>query len=278
MNLTYAHLSDRRLERLANELNLTLDQALGLMCAFWLRSQESLLIDGDVVSVTSHMRVGDGGDTAKATLLTAMVESRYLEELGGGQFRVLDNVQPVRIRNIRRQASVKGVAVQAEQRRAPKSAKAKPKSKPAPRAKKAASKEVVSEDHIANSYTWSAYSTAYEQRYGTTPTRNAKVNKQIEYFVKRVGREEAPRIIAYYVTLNNTLYCKLWHSWDLALKDAETLRSQWKTNSSSSNLETRFRQQQSDYEAEMRNIEAEERLRQQVSSGDHDIYNDAVIP
>ena len=77
--------------------------------------------------------------------------------------------------------------------------------------------------------TWDAYSQAYTHRYGVEPTRNRKVNSQLKQFTERVPIEEAPAIVAFYLSHNNAYYLRTSHSTDALLKDAEKLRTEWQT-------------------------------------------------
>lgn len=79
----------------------------------------------------------------------------------------------------------------------------------------------------ANRKCWEAYRGAYRNRWGVDPLRDAKTNSAISNFVKRVGEEDAPAIIEFYVSHNDGFYLKQTHAVGLALKDAETLRTQW---------------------------------------------------
>lgn len=78
--------------------------------------------------------------------------------------------------------------------------------------------------------TWDAYATAYQQRYGVAPVRNATVNSQLAAFVRRLGQEEAPSVAAHYVTSNNAYYVRKGHAVGPMLTDAEKLRMEWATN------------------------------------------------
>lgn len=77
--------------------------------------------------------------------------------------------------------------------------------------------------------TWQAYSEAYIERYGTEPVRNAKINGMLVYLVQRLGAAEAPLVAAYYVRSHFRLYVSAGHAVDLLLRDAEKLRTEWKT-------------------------------------------------
>jgi hypothetical protein len=75
--------------------------------------------------------------------------------------------------------------------------------------------------------TWNAYSTAYFDRYGSQPVRNAKVNALIAQLVARLGADEAPRVASFYVMHNGRNYVQATHTVDLLVRDAEGLRTQW---------------------------------------------------
>ena len=77
---------------------------------------------------------------------------------------------------------------------------------------------------------WTAYASAYLERYGTEPVRNAKVNGQLKQFIQRIPADEAPAVAAFYVMHANHWYQQKGHAVDCMLKDAESLRTQWATN------------------------------------------------
>ena len=89
-------------------------------------------------------------------------------------------------------------------------------------------KEPKVEQPSPGALTWNAYAAAYEERYGTAPKRNAKVNGQLAQLVARLGAEEAPRVAAFYVSVNRNLYVSAGHVTDLLLRDAERLHTDWK--------------------------------------------------
>ena len=77
--------------------------------------------------------------------------------------------------------------------------------------------------------TWKSYSTAYFNRYGTDPVRNAKVSSQIKQFVARIGATESPPVAAHFVASNSQFYVSKGHAVGLLLADAEKLRTEWAT-------------------------------------------------
>lgn len=82
---------------------------------------------------------------------------------------------------------------------------------------------------VNGSAVWDAYKKAFSERYGTPPTRNAKVNGQISAFAKRLPEDEAAPVAAYFVTHSNAYYVQRGHSVDCLLRDAEKLRMEWAT-------------------------------------------------
>jgi hypothetical protein len=76
---------------------------------------------------------------------------------------------------------------------------------------------------------WQAYGDAYENRYGTRPLRNGKVNSCVLNFLKRVPAEEAPHIAAHYLRNNSAFYVAKGHDFSYLLADAEKLRTEWAT-------------------------------------------------
>ena len=77
--------------------------------------------------------------------------------------------------------------------------------------------------------TWKAYADAYQDRYGTPPVRNAKVNGQLAQLVARLGADEAPAVARFYLGHQSGLYVSSMHATDLLLRDAEKLRTEWAT-------------------------------------------------
>lgn len=77
---------------------------------------------------------------------------------------------------------------------------------------------------------WNAYADAYEQRYGTAPVRNAKINGQVRQLVQRLGRAEAPPVAAFYVRINDAFLIRRAHELGALIASAEGYRTQWATN------------------------------------------------
>lgn len=76
---------------------------------------------------------------------------------------------------------------------------------------------------------WESYLSAYSLRYKVEPTRNPKVNSQINNLGQRLG-EDAIEVVSFYVRHNDSLYFKAQHTIGLCLTHAEALHTQWKRN------------------------------------------------
>lgn len=76
---------------------------------------------------------------------------------------------------------------------------------------------------------WKAYSDSFFNRYRTEPVRNAKVNAQVGQLAKRLG-QEAVDVVRFYLAHNKAFYVSKTHEFGLCLSDAESLRTQWATN------------------------------------------------
>ncbi len=76
--------------------------------------------------------------------------------------------------------------------------------------------------------TWTAYSAAYERRYGAKPVRNATVNAKVKQFVQRIGYEESPHVAEFFADrVNERLVVQRMHDLGLLLSGAEGYRTQW---------------------------------------------------
>ncbi|MDH0638217.1 hypothetical protein N5D52_14815 [Pseudomonas sp. GD03860] len=75
---------------------------------------------------------------------------------------------------------------------------------------------------------WSAYSIAYQARYGADPVRNAKINRQVVDLWKRLGAEAA-EVAAYFVSINDSYLIRNCHDLGSLLSKCESYRTQWAT-------------------------------------------------
>jgi len=90
--------------------------------------------------------------------------------------------------------------------------------------------KLTPEETEANKATWTAYATAYKNRYGVEPLRNAQVNGIISKFVKAVSQEDAPSIARFFINISNQYYVLKLHDIKIMLADAGAIRTQWLTN------------------------------------------------
>ncbi|HDS1582171.1 TPA: helix-turn-helix domain-containing protein [Stenotrophomonas maltophilia] len=77
--------------------------------------------------------------------------------------------------------------------------------------------------------TWGAYAIAYRDRHGVAPVRNAKVNANVKQIVQRLGREEAPAVAAWFLTVNERYVVQGMHDLGQLLARCEAYRTQWAT-------------------------------------------------
>lgn len=77
--------------------------------------------------------------------------------------------------------------------------------------------------------TWAAYRSAYRLRHGVDPVRNAKVNTNVRDLVKRLGRDEAPQVAGWFLSVNEQYAVKRMHDLGVLLAGAEAYRTQWAT-------------------------------------------------
>lgn len=84
-------------------------------------------------------------------------------------------------------------------------------------------REKKAKEEIDTAPTWESYFSSFEVRYKTYPQRNAIVNNQIKQIVRRVGSEDAPVLMEFYLSLSDAFYMRVMHSVGQCLKDAETL-------------------------------------------------------
>lgn len=76
---------------------------------------------------------------------------------------------------------------------------------------------------------WACYASAYEEKYGATPVRNAQVNGQLAQLVARLGADDAPQVAGWFLGHRNGLYVAAMHPTNLLLRDCEKLRTEWAT-------------------------------------------------
>lgn len=98
--------------------------------------------------------------------------------------------------------------------------------------------------------TWTAYKSAYAQRYGTEPIRNASVNAKVKQLVQRLGAE-APAVAEFFVaSVGDAFVVRNCHAIGVLLQGAEAYRTQWATGRAMTNTKARqLDQSQSNFDA-----------------------------
>lgn len=76
---------------------------------------------------------------------------------------------------------------------------------------------------------WAAYAEAFQRRYGEPPARSATTNGQLANLIGRIGKDEAPHVAAFYLTLNDRRFVEDRHSPGLLLNKAHAVRTRWVT-------------------------------------------------
>ncbi len=77
--------------------------------------------------------------------------------------------------------------------------------------------------------TWAAYASAYRERHGVAPVRNAKVNANVKQLVQRLGHAEAPAVAGWFLTVNERYVVQNMHDLGSLLAKCEAYRTQWVT-------------------------------------------------
>ena len=99
--------------------------------------------------------------------------------------------------------------------------------------------DLIGKDKSTGIRAWDAYATAYLERYGVEPVRNARTNAQLAQLAKRLPADEICEVVCWYVRSSNAFYVRDCHGLGLLLRDCEGLRTQWATNSRMTSTEAR---------------------------------------
>lgn len=230
VSIDSALLGSPRLTALAAALRTDRCGALGALVLFWAASRA--LGNQDLARDQLRVLAAQIYPRKGRALLNAMVAHGFLLRRDNGTFVVPDDADYHRQRAARRRAGQASAAARAAPpAKAPVRAARKASAKQrlpvaAARVLKATPSQVQLEHHQA---AWAAYSEAYRERYGVDPVRNARVNSLVKQFVARIGAEESPGVLRFFCEHSNQHYTLKMHALNVALVDAEALRSQWKT-------------------------------------------------
>lgn len=76
---------------------------------------------------------------------------------------------------------------------------------------------------------WTAYSNAYQDRYGVPPETSAEARSAIKRYCGKVRAAECAAVAAYYVTHQSAFYVAKGHNLNHLATDAAKLRTEWAT-------------------------------------------------
>lgn len=104
------------------------------------------------------------------------------------------------------------------------------------------------------SISFDSYAKAYKEKYNEAPVRNKKINTQFKYLAERLGLD-APMVAEFYLSHTEYLYVKSMHSVDLLLRDAEKIRTEWKTGNKMNSNKAKTIETKEHYVDQMRMID-----------------------
>lgn len=77
--------------------------------------------------------------------------------------------------------------------------------------------------------TWQAYANAYRDRYGAFPVWNKANGGKIAQIISRLGKDVAPQVARFYLSINDRFYVLKMHAVGNLLADCESIYTQWAT-------------------------------------------------
>lgn len=90
-----------------------------------------------------------------------------------------------------------------------------------------AGKAEASNEGTPGSVVWEAYASAYRLRWGVTPARNATANSLCKRFAALIPADEAAEVVRFYCRSPRAIYVQAKHPLELAVRDAQALRTEW---------------------------------------------------
>lgn len=254
-------LSSSRFLILQNRYGACPAHTLGVLILFWHNAREQKLVDAPMTRLEDCVPL-----PAKEArvFVSALYDAGYLELVPGRLHRIVDNVgwfelrarktarmqkaqaaldvihAEVRATRVKKEAREKKRALallqktEAKMLSAPKAQpelgltpSPAPSPAPTPSVAPAAPPERTPFQELCYR-TWFSYARAYEKRTMLLPTRNAHQNAMVQNLVKRLGAE-APEVIEYYVRHPSAFYQERVWPLNLAVSNAEALRTQLRT-------------------------------------------------
>jgi hypothetical protein len=82
---------------------------------------------------------------------------------------------------------------------------------------------------------WDVYQTAFVQRHGVQPIRDARANRHCSDLVKRVGADRAIGLVVYYVSRSDAQYLKSKHPLGILILDVQKLNTEMQTGQKMTN-------------------------------------------
>lgn len=212
-----------RFARLCDGARMGRNEALGMLVQFWAETRRTCLEAAPPATLAGMLPIDPAlADGVIATLLQA----GYLKASQSpcGDVHIVDNTGLAQRRAKRRaDGAAAGSKSRVKKRGRPKADKP-----PAPAPALALAQDVEETRlQAACRATWAAYVDAYHARTGQVPVRNAKTSALTKQFVQRVGQAEAPRVVAFYVQHPSRAYVERLWPLEMAVRDAEPLRTQW---------------------------------------------------
>lgn len=95
---------------------------------------------------------------------------------------------------------------------------------------------------------WANYAFAYRNRYGVWPVWNAAAGGMLGKLIDHVGADEAPKVAAFYVGVNDSRLINDCHSLNILIAKASAFRTQWATGRQ---MNSRTARQMEDTQANM---------------------------
>jgi hypothetical protein len=210
IKVDFAELGSARFIHLQTLSGLTREAAIGTLVLFWAETERRLLEAGDAEEIQTCLP--NAGRPESAELFRALLTTGYVERCG--DTFLIPRHKGLQARKARRLEISRNALAAREARR-----KAPPK---APRKSTAMASPVSVGD------AWEAYRSAYFERFGADPARNAKSNGLLKDIILRIGKEDAPHVLRFYLSHPDKFYLTRMFPLDLAKRDCEALHTQWR--------------------------------------------------
>lgn len=206
-------------------------ELIGTLALFWAETRQRELECAPAPEVAACLPVAP---QLRDAWLADMLAVGYLTQDDAG-VHIRDNEGLGAKKAAYRAAGAKGGLQRAKQARAP-------RTKRAPKAAKAVAMVVAPSVEVAepllitegktpaaaaNARAWHAYATAYHAKLRQWPVRNAKSNALIAQVVQRIGQQDAPAVLDFYVSHPNAIFMERLYPLELAVRNIESLRTQW---------------------------------------------------